>query len=163
MFRHFFLCLSNFTGLHFASQVRLLRDGFTAKCNKPLVLVLTTKFNFYYLLDPHSSAQLWLFLSSPIGYHSYWYLLWWSECSQGLCLQICYHQTVKCQTQSVAPRISLAPLSIDLVLWPMTLWLFSPIFERWKFYSILSSTYPIATALYTTEVARARRRTTGAL
>ena len=43
------------------------------------------------------------------------------------------------------------------------LWLFSPIFERWKFNSILSSTYPIATALYTTEVARARRHTTGAL
>ena len=43
------------------------------------------------------------------------------------------------------------------------LWLFSHIFERWKFNSILRSTYPIATALYTTEVARARRHTTGAL
>ena len=28
---------------------------------------------------------------------------------------------------------------------------FSPIFERWKFNTILRSTYPIATALYTTE------------
>ena len=43
------------------------------------------------------------------------------------------------------------------------LWLFSPNFERWKFTTILSSTYPIATALYTTEVARARRHSTGAL
>ena len=45
----------------------------------------------------------------------------------------------------------------------MVLWQTLYNFERWKFTTILSSTYPIATALYTTEVARARRHSTGAL
>ena len=62
---------------------------------------------------------------------------------------------------TIPPHVSLSEYTLKNEI--TYLWLFSPIFERWKFNSILSSTYPIATALYTTEVARARRHTTGAL